>query len=213
MGNCEESLAAGAADCGCGFAENSACAALSTEWYPFADRSVDAESRHWLASLPRRIDVEIDGRRLAAIHGGLCSINRFVFDSCSDAIEEELAGCGCDGVIAGHCGLPFSRLVSGRLWHNAGVVGMPPNGGTPRVWFSTLTHSNGGIVVEHHALDYHYRSAAAKMREHDLPEAYAAALETGLWPSCDILRAAELGARGRRLEPGTLLWPGSETHG
>ena len=28
MGNCEESLAAGAADCGCGFAEDSACAAL-----------------------------------------------------------------------------------------------------------------------------------------------------------------------------------------
>jgi len=29
MGNCEESLAAQAAECGCGFAEDSACAVLS----------------------------------------------------------------------------------------------------------------------------------------------------------------------------------------
>jgi len=213
MGNCEESLAAGAPDCGCGFAEESACAVLSNEWYPFADRCVDADSRHWLGSLPRRIEVEIDGRRLAAIHGGLTSINRFVFASCTKAIEEELAASGCDGVIAGHCGLPFSRVIGGRLWHNAGVVGMPANDGTPRVWFSTLTHSNKGIGVEHHALEYDWRSAAAKMRKNRLPEGYASALETGLWPSCDILPAAELGARGQRLEPGTLLWPRSETHG
>jgi hypothetical protein len=33
MGNCEESLAVGAADCGCGYAENSACAALAADWY------------------------------------------------------------------------------------------------------------------------------------------------------------------------------------
>jgi hypothetical protein len=55
MGNCEESLAAQAVDCGCGFADDSACAALSNEWYPFADRNVDAESRVWMGSLPRRI--------------------------------------------------------------------------------------------------------------------------------------------------------------
>jgi hypothetical protein len=44
MGNCEKSLATQAADCGCGFAEDSACAALSNEWYAFADRNIDAET-------------------------------------------------------------------------------------------------------------------------------------------------------------------------
>jgi predicted aconitase len=53
MGNCEESLAARAAECGCGFAEDSACAALSGQWYPYADRNVDTESRLWMGSLPR----------------------------------------------------------------------------------------------------------------------------------------------------------------
>src|SRR5208282_4283567 len=47
MGNCEESLAAQAAGCGCGFAEDSACAALSGQWYSYADRNTDTKSRLW----------------------------------------------------------------------------------------------------------------------------------------------------------------------
>jgi predicted phosphodiesterase len=206
MGNCEESLASEAADCGCGFAEDSACAALSTQWYSYADRNVDAESRRWMGSLPRRLELGINGRRLVVIHGGVTSISRFVFASCTEAIEEELAASGCDGVIAGHCGLPFTCEVDGRLWHNAGVVGMPANDGTPRVWFSVLTPADDGIVVEHHALDYDYGTPAAKMRRSGLPEGYAAALETGLWPSCDILPPAERAIRGRRLDPDAVLW-------
>jgi predicted phosphodiesterase len=186
MGNCEESLASEAADCGCGFAEDSACAALSTQWYSYAAQNVDAESRCWMGSLPRQLELEISGHRLVVVHGGLTRINRFVFASGDAAIEEELAASGCDGVIAGHCGLPFTREIDGRLWHNAGVVGMPANDGTPRVWFSTLTPAADGILVEHHPLEYQHAVAAAKMRRSDLPEGYAAALETGLWPSYDI---------------------------
>jgi predicted phosphodiesterase len=206
MGNCEESLATQSAECGCGFAEDSACAALSGQWYPFADRNVDAESRLWIGSLPQRLELEINGRRLLVVHGGVTSINRFVFASRTEAIEEELMASGCDGVIAGHCGLPFTREIGGRLWHNAGVVGMPANDGTPRVWFSVLLPSDDGIVLEHHALEYDHASAAAKIRHRSLPEGYAAALETGLWPNCDILPPTELATRGRRLNPGSVVW-------
>jgi predicted phosphodiesterase len=211
MGNCEESLAAQAADCGCGFAEDSACAALSGEWYPYAERNIDAESRIWMRSLPRQLHLEINGRRLVVVHGGVTSINRFIFATSAEAIEEELAASGCDGVIAGHCGLPFTCLSGGRLWHNAGVVGMPANDGTARVWFSVLVPSHGEIRVEHHALDYDHTTAATKMRQCSLPEGYAAALATGLWPSCDVLPPMELSKRGRRIEPGTLIWQTSET--
>jgi predicted phosphodiesterase len=212
MGNCEESLASDAGDCGCGFSADSACAVLSTQWYPFANSRVDADSRAWLGALPRRIDLRIGDRRLAAIHGGVADISRFVFATSDDAIAEELAMAGCDGVIGGHCGLPFTREIEGRLWHNAGVVGMPANDGTPRVWFSILTPSTSGIAVAHHALAYDHTTAARKMRAHGLPEGYAGALETGLWPSVDVLTASEQVRGGRRLEPGTVHWriaPGS----
>jgi len=211
MGNCEESLAAQAADCGCGFAEDSACAVLSAQWYAFADRHVDAESRIWMSSLPRQLELEINGRRLAVVHGGVTSINRFIFETSDKAIEEELAASGCDGVIAGHCGLPFTRHIRGHLWRNAGVIGMPANDGTKRVWFSVLTPLDHGILIEHHPLEYDSVSAAAKMRQRGLPEDYAAALETGLWPSCDILPAMELEARGRQLRPTAVFWPDRPT--
>jgi hypothetical protein len=206
MGNCEESLAADAGDCGCGFAEESACAALSGEWYPYAASHVDAETRRWLGTLPRHTTIDIAGARLLVVHGAVTSINRFVFAASDAAIDEELAASGCDGVIAGHCGLPFTRERHGRLWHNGGVVGMPANDGTPRTWFSLLTPTADGILVEHLPLACDHESAAAKMRANRLPEGYAACLSTGLWPSRDILTPAELPATGRPLDPKPVLW-------
>src|SRR5262245_49963123 len=44
-GNCERQLAAGSADCACGFEEGSACDRLAKDWYRFADRRISPESR------------------------------------------------------------------------------------------------------------------------------------------------------------------------
>jgi predicted phosphodiesterase/uncharacterized Fe-S cluster-containing radical SAM superfamily protein len=209
MGNCEESLGGDAGDCGCGYAEGSACDRLATEWYAHARRGLDAEQRAWMAALPRRLDIALGGKRLAVVHGSVRQINRFLFASTPAAVKrEELDAARCDGVIAGHCGIPFSEVIDGKLWHNAGAVGMPANDGTPLVWFSVLTPAPDGIDIEHAALAYDHGAAAAKMRAARLPEGYAAALETGLWPSCDVLPAAELAARGAPLAPGRVRWNG-----
>jgi uncharacterized Fe-S cluster-containing radical SAM superfamily protein len=207
MGNCEESLAAGSEDCGCGYAEGSACDRLAVEWYAHASRSLDGEDRAFMAGLPRRVDIVLAGRRLAVVHGSARQINRFVFASTPRAVKrEELAAAAADGVIGGHCGIPFTEIVDGRLWHNAGAIGMPANDGTPRSWFSILTPGADGIAVAHHALTYDYRAAAAKMRRAGLPEGYAAALETGLWPSLDVLPPAERKGSSVPLAPGGVLW-------
>jgi predicted phosphodiesterase len=207
MGNCEESLGSDAEDCGCGYAEGSACDRLAAEWYIYARQSLDAERRAWMAGLPRRIDIVLGGKRLAVVHGSARQINRFVFASTPQAVKrEELDAGGADGIIAGHCGVPFTQLIDGRLWHNAGAIGMPANDGTPHVWYSLLTPQPDGIAVEHVALRYDHARAAAKMRAARLPEGYAAALETGLWPSADVLPAAELAQGGVALAPGRLVW-------
>lgn len=213
MGNCEESLANNAADCGCGFADGTACAVLADQWYAYADSHVDAASRAWMGGLPRRIDIEIGGRRLAVIHGGVTKIDRFVFASTGTAIGEELAEAGGDGVIAGHCGLPFTREVAGRLWHNPGVIGMPADDGTPRVWFSVLTPTADGLQIAHEPLEYDHARAAAKMRDRGLPEGYAEGLGSGLWPSRDVMPPTERETAGRPLVPGRLFWRGVERRG
>ena len=207
MGNCEESLAANAEDCACGYAEGSACDRLASEWYAHADRTLDAERRRWMGSLPRRLAIEIGGRRLAVVHGGVRQINRFVFASTPAAVKRtELAGLAEDGVIGGHSGLPFSEVIDGKLWHNSGAAGMPANDGTPRVWCSVLTPEGDNLRIEHVALDYDHGTAAAKMRAAGLPAGYAAALETGRWPSLEVLPPAEVATSGRAIEPGTVIW-------
>ena len=208
MGNCEASLASAAADCGCGFPAGSSCERLSAAWFAHAAHALDGDARAWMAALPPRIDLEFGGARLAVIHGGVDVMNRFIFAStASTSKREEIERSGADGIIAGHCGLPFTQAIEGRLWHNAGAIGMPANDGTARIWLSILATEAGGISIEHRALDYDWQSAAAAMRRAGLPQEYATALATGLWPSCEVLPLAEIRARGVPLAPGRALWP------
>jgi hypothetical protein len=212
MGNCEEKLGAGAEDCGCGFAPGSACDRLAAEWFAHADRTLDADARRWMAQLPRRLDLLIAGLRLAVIHGGLEEISRFVFPSMPARVKAlELKAAQCDGIVAGHCGIPFSQVIATaegpRLWHNAGAAGMPANDGTARVWCSILTPGPEprSLAIEHVALTYDAASAAEKMRTAGLVD-YADALTTGLWPSCDVLPPAELKQQGKPVSPGMIVF-------
>jgi len=211
MGNCEEQLAAGAGDCGCGFAPGSACDRLSAAWFAHAEASLGADERAWMAGLPRRIDITIrqSGLTLAVVHGSLSEINRFVFASTPESGKAlDLVRSGVDGIVAGHCGLPFTQVVDGRLWHNPGVVGLPANDGTARAWFSVVSAASEPrtLTIEHACFSYDHPSAASRMRAAGLPDAYADTLSTGLWPNCDVLPVAEARAQGIPIEETRLLW-------
>ena len=207
MGNCEESLGWNKDDCGCGFEEGTACEQLSIDWYAYANRELGEEQREWMRSLPRRLDITIGDRRLAVIHGSVESINSFVFASTPWMDKErQIAKSGCHGVIGGHSGIPFSHAAGGKLWHNSGALGMPANDGTARGWYSLFIPNGPDIEIRSLSLPYDAPSAARKMRDRGLPPGYAEALETGLWPSCDVLPATELARRGGAIAPDRLLW-------
>jgi uncharacterized radical SAM superfamily Fe-S cluster-containing enzyme len=209
MGNCEEQLALDAEDCGCGFAPGSECDRLSAAWFSHARSQLNRDDRDWMRSLPRRLGTSVAGLRLVAVHGSLSEISRFVFASTPSRIKAlDLALSGADGIIAGHCGLPFSQVIDGRLWHNPGVIGMPANDGTPRVWYSVLSPGRAprSIMVEHASVSYDHQAAAAAMRRAGLPEGYSEALSSGRWPNCDVLPRAESKAQGHPLSPCSLTW-------
>lgn len=200
MGNCEESLGFGSGDCGCGFAEGSACDRLSRAWYAHAEKALSAEAKAWMRTLPRRIDFSFAGLECAVVHGGVHEISRFIFPSSSDGeLSSELDAAGTDVVIAGHCGIPFTRRIGARTWHNPGVIGIPANDGQTSVWFSLLSHDGRTVQLSHQQLVYAHEKAASRMREEGLPEGYARALETGLWPSLDVLPEAEQAVMGQPL--------------
>ncbi len=83
---------------------------------------------------------------------------------------------------------------------------MPANDGTPRVWYSIISRAADGISIEHRSIVYDHAAAAGKMRHAGLPEGYASALSSGLWPSCDVLPAEEIRARGQGLMAGSVVW-------
>lgn len=201
QGNCEESLALGRDECGCGFVEGSACDRLARAWWRHVEHEVGADLRRWMAALPRRLRFRVHGVETLVVHGGVRDIARHVFASTSDVVAEELAAAGADLVIAGHCGLPFTRRIGDRLWYNPGAIGLPANDGTPDGWYALLHPGRraGEIDLVHYRLAYDHRTAAGKMRRHGLPDGYADALASGLWPSLEVLPAAERTATGRPL--------------
>ena len=207
MGNCEEKLAEDAGDCGCGFTPGSACDRLAAAWFNYATKHVDQSDRLWMAALPQRIDLVLAGHGIAVVHGAPSRINRFVFASTPGPdIAAELALTGAEGAIGGHCGVPFTRHIGARLWHNTGAIGMPANDGTPRGWFSLLTPLEGGLEIRPLPLDYDHNAASRAMRVAGLPTDYADTLETGIWPSFDVLPATEQAQTGRPLVLDRSVW-------
>lgn len=202
-GNCEEQLAGGAADCGCGFADGSECDRLSRGWYPYALAHTSAESRAWMAGLPQRLDVTYAGAAISVVHGGATQNNRFLFGSQHAELEAEWRAVNrsqaCDIVLAGHAGIPFVASLSGGFWVNAGVIGMPANDGTPDGWYVLVDQVDGALRLRHRRLAYDFATAAAAMRRAGHANGYARTLVTGIWPSHDVLPAAERRATGQPL--------------
>jgi predicted phosphodiesterase len=200
-GNCEEQLAAGLDDCGCGFDEGSACDLLSKGWYPYANARVSAGARNWMRTLPPTLRFRYAGATFQVIHGGITQTNKFIFASDAPTMAREVALGATDVIVAGHAGLPFVAQVGKRTWFNAGVIGMPANDGTPDVWFGLIDAGDAGIKLETRRLTYDHHQAAARLRRSGHANGYARTLVTGLWPSLDILPAIERTRTGKRLRP------------
>jgi predicted phosphodiesterase len=206
-GNCEQQLAAGAADCACGFEEGSECDRLAKSWYPFANERISPASRAWMAGLPSELTFRAGGLSFRVIHGGVRQTNRFVFASQSELLAEELAFADSDVVVGGHSGLPFLEKVGRGVWFNPGVIGMPANDGTPDVWCGLIALEDDQVVLSTHRLGYDHISVAAGMRRFGHANGYARSLITGLWPSLDVLPPRERAATGKRIRPRTLRIP------
>lgn len=188
-GNCEVQLAQGAADCGCGFEDGSACDVLSVGWYGFASARIGAEDRAWMGALADVITFTHAGKRHAVIHGGVTDVARFLwstspdaqFDQEWDALEAQIGPVA--QIWAGHSGIPFERALSRGAWINAGVIGMPPHDGHAQTRYGVLDKGHVQICV----LDYNAAGSADDMRAVGLTQGYHTALTSGHWPNEEIL--------------------------
>jgi predicted phosphodiesterase len=201
-GNVELQLRDGEEDCGCDFNDGSRCDLFSRQWYPYAQSTLSAAAIDWMHKLPHHLQFHYAGLRGRVVHGSTTEVSGYVFASTpwsEKAKQLEIAE--ADLILAGHAGLPFSQQEAGRHWLNAGVIGMPANDSTTRVWYLILNDDHD-FTYQHQSFEYDHQLTAARMRKQGLPNAYALTLETGLWDNCEILPQQETAAQGQRLELG-----------
>ena len=125
QGNYEQSLASGAEDCNCGYADprDNHFAEIS---YRYTERNCSAAFKAYMGALPERRRIRVGERELLLIHGSPRRVNEFLFRSSSPVPFLEVLceqNC-CDGVLCTHTGLHWHRhLPSGRDVVNVGVIG------------------------------------------------------------------------------------------
>lgn len=201
QGNVEQNIINGEDDCGCNFAEGGRCELFSRTWFPYASQSLSKSSVQWLATLPHHLTFRYAGRSVAVVHGSALHISDFIFKSTPWIIKEKsFAATRAEIILAGHAGLPFADERMGRHWLNAGVIGMPANDGTPRVWYLLLDDTAGQLSYSFEFFTYDCGTANQLMLENHLPATYAQTLLTGLWDNCEILPETEKEWQGIALD-------------
>ena len=199
-GNVELQLRDGEEDCGCDFNDGSRCDVFSRQWYPYAQSVLSESAIAWMHDLPHHIRFKYAGLQAQVVHGALEHVSGYVFASTPwERKAEQLNRAEADLILGGHCGLPFNDHKEGKYWLNPGVIGMPANDATTRVWYMILDDQEA-FSFQHHSFEYNHKAAAQAMRDKRLPEAYALTLETGLWDNYEILPEEETAAQGQRIE-------------
>ena len=196
-GNVEQNIVSGEDDCGCNYTEGGRCDLFSRTWFPYAVLSLSADSINWMAALPQHLHFTYAGKSLAVVHGSPVHVSDYVFQSTPWATKVQYFQVTLSEVIlAGHAGLPFADSRDTHFWLNAGVIGMPANDGTPRVWYLLLDDAEGTFSYSFESFTYDNALANRLMLEKHLPDAYAKTLLTGIWDNCEILPEIEKERQG-----------------
>lgn len=200
-GNVERQLGSGETDCGCNFDNGSRCDLYARQWYPFAQSKLSENALSWMRTLPDHMAFSYNQKKCQMIHGSYFNTAEFIFRSTPWSVKQaNFEAANVDIILAGHCGLPFQHIENGKYWLNAGVIGMPANDGTTRVWCMKLDACQDGVNVQFIPLFYNFNSAATLMEQNQLPCAYTETLRTGLWDNCDILPEEETSLQGVNLQ-------------
>lgn len=199
-GNVEVNIRNEQEDCGCNFDEGSRCDLLSNNWYAYTQANITPENKEWLHTLPDFIRFQYANQEAFVLHGGLDDNAQFIFESTEWQIKKEIIQkADTDLIIAGHCGLPFHSESNGKHWLNPGVIGMPANDGTSRVWCMALNTNREKVTSRHVDYNYDHVTAAKLMNINHLPASYAETLSTGLWDNMEILNDEEKVMQGMPL--------------
>ena len=185
-GNYDSTTAMDYEHCGCRY-EDPRQEELSHLSYAWTRENVSAASKRWLKGLPFRIDIRplgghTAGPRLILVHGNPVLNTVYWTEDRSDdfclKMAERLGAKGGDVVAFGHTHKPWHRTVEEIHFVNAGSVGRPKDGDW-RAGYTVVDLDGAGVSVEVVRVDYDLARATSAIRASELPDDFAAYLETG----------------------------------
>jgi predicted phosphodiesterase len=185
-GNYDSTVATGAEHCGCRY-EDPEQEALSHLSYAWTLEHTSAGARAWMGTLPFRMDVRpLGGHRagptLRLIHGNPILNTVYWTEDRSDSFCSKMAGHldakPGDVVAFGHTHIPWHRTIDEVHFVNTGSVGRPKDGDW-RAGYVVLEMGGDGAGARFHRVEYELARVVAAIRDSDLPNAFAAHLETG----------------------------------
>lgn len=193
-GNYDSTTGADYEHCGCRY-EDPRQEALSHLSYAWTRANVSRETKRWLAALPFRIDIRplgghTAGPRLTLVHGNPVLNTFYWTEDRSDAfctkMAEHLGAKAGDVVAFGHTHKPWYRVVEGVHFVNTGSVGRPKDG-DPRAGYAVVDMDGAHVTQSFARVEYDIVGTSRAIRASDLPDDFAAYLETGGAPGLEAV--------------------------
>ncbi len=179
-GNYDDGIGSRRGSCGCYYATEQARADGEAS-YAFTDAALDDADHGWLAALPDRFELELEGLNTLLVHGSPRKINEYLLlDRTAEFLARLAAETGADVIGVGHVHIPYHRVVpapDGRPvhWVSSGSVGKPKDG-DPRACWVELGVDAGKVETVVHRLPYDIDAVVEAMRQKGLPETLVEAL-------------------------------------
>jgi putative phosphoesterase len=144
----------------------------------FARKELAKSCEYYLYSLPRKLRLNVAGKKLFVTHGSPESIEEHIYpDTPVERLKTLAEAAKADVIIAGHSHEQFWKQINGTSFVNPGSVGRPGDGKTQTAY---AILSFNPFKVELIRSDYDVETAADALRKKGLPESFAQMLLRGV---------------------------------
>lgn len=180
MGNYDDGIGFERGDCGCAYRDEieKSNGERSVAW---TASHVTADTRQFLRALLPEYRLQIGENRIRFVHGSPRRINEYLFEDRDMASLERIArSADCEVLVFGHTHKPWTRLIDGVLFVNAGSVGKPKDGDARSCWVMLELSDLGDVNVTFKRVEYDVAAAAEGIcSANGLPDIYATDVEIG----------------------------------
>jgi putative phosphoesterase len=143
----------------------------------YARKTLTKAYETYLRTLPSKLELEIDNKKLLMIHGTPGSFEHLYHDMPEEKFQELAKTAGADIIVFDHSYEQFTKKAGETLFINPGSVGRPGDG-NPQAAYAAITVNP--FSVELVRINYDVEAAADALRKIGAPESYAQMLLRGL---------------------------------